>query len=187
MESLVMRVDMTTSTSKSPEAVPNWLGVRRSPLLLLATWGGAGLAPMAPGTVGTLAGLPFVAMVLWFLPAAGALMIALVLLVVGSIASQRAGRKWGKPDHGAIVVDEVLGMLVTVALPWYLLSPTVSNLAFFGLGFAAFRVFDIAKPWPASWCDKHLKNGLGVMLDDVAAGLWAALVMAGGLQLGFLS
>ena len=181
-----MRGDMTTSNNESSVITPSWRQIRQSPVLLLATWGGAGLAPVAPGTVGTLAALPFVVLVLWLMSGMGALLVALVLLVLGSVASQRAGRAWGKPDHGAIVVDEVLGMLITAALPWYLLSPAISSVVFYGLAFAAFRAFDIGKPWPASWCDRHLKNGLGVMLDDVAAGCWAALVLALALQLGLL-
>ena len=187
MESSVMGGDMTTFSSDASVTTPTWQQIRHSPVLLLATWGGSGLAPVAPGTVGTLAGLPFIALLLWLLSASGVLLVAALLLVLGSVASHRAGQAWGKPDHGAIVIDEVLGMLITLALPWYLLSPTVNEALFYTVGFAAFRVFDIGKPWPASWFDKHMKNGLGVMLDDVAAGLWAALVMAGVLQLGWLS
>ena len=178
---------MTTFSSDASVTTPSWQQIRHSPLLLLATWGGSGLASVAPGTVGTLAGLPFIALLLWLLSASGALLVAALLLVLGSVASHHAGQAWGKADHGAIVVDEVLGMLITVALPWYWLSPTVNEALFYSAGFVAFRIFDIGKPWPASWLDKHLKNGVGVMLDDVAAGLWAALVLAGVLQFGWLS
>ncbi len=85
----------------------------------------------------------------------------------------------GKVDHGAIVIDEVVGQLIAVAIPFYLLGVAILSLpeALF-LGFVAFRLFDIVKVWPADYFDVHSKNGWGVMLDDVFAGIWAGIVVA---------
>jgi len=76
----------------------------------------------------------------------------------------------GTPDHSAIVWDEIVGYLLTMTL-----AP--AGWAWIAVGFVLFRFFDIVKPWPISWCDKHVHGGLGVMLDDLLAGLFAAAVM----------
>lgn len=137
--------------------------------LLLASNLGLGYAPVAPGTVGTLAGLP----VFWLLaalPPAGYLLAWTAVTAVAVWAAGRAGRHYGMVDDGRIVIDELAGYLATVALlPW---SWTAA-----GLGFAWFRVFDILKPPPVNWIDRHCKNGFGVVFDDVAAGLYAALAL----------
>jgi len=136
--------------------------------VLLASWGPCGLSPVAPGTVGTLGAIP-----LWWalsrLPPF-ALPAAIVILgLLGVAAAERAGRYWGATDASAIVIDEVVGFLVTVSLvpfSWHAAA----------LGFALFRVFDIAKPWPVSRFDRW-KSAWGVMLDDVAAGLYAMAIL----------
>lgn len=138
---------------------------------------GLGYAPVAPGTFGTLAGLPL-AWVFSFLPlawraAALAAFIALAIWTAG-LAETLHGQK----DDGRVVIDEAAGYLVGV----FLFAPTALNL---GLGFVFFRVFDILKPWPASAIDRRMGGGAGVVLDDVAAGAYAALaVWAAGLALG---
>ena len=150
--------------------------VLRSPALLLATWFGTGLVPRAPGTVGSVAALPCCVMALLYLPPWAVLVTAGVLLCLGSWAAAVAGQRWGQVDHGAIVIDEVLGQLIAVALPFYVLTPEAVGLGFWLLGLALFRAFDIAKPWPVSYFDQHMKSALGVMLDDVAAGIGAGLL-----------
>ena len=152
--------------------------VLKSPALLLATWWGAGLSPRAPGTVGSLAALPFCYFWLLALPAWGVAGLGLTLLFIGVWAAKQAGKAWGKVDHGAIVIDEVLGQLLALALPFYVLDASAISLEFLLVGFLLFRLFDIAKPWPVSHFDNHWKSGWGVMLDDVAAGFLAGL---GGL------
>jgi len=141
----------------------------RALALLLASNCGLGYAPFASGTVGTLAGLP----VFWLLHRLAPLEYLLAWLAVTAVAvwaAGVAGRHYGVVDDGRIVIDELAGYLVTVAfLPW---SWTTAWLGFFW-----FRLFDIFKPPPANWLDRHCKNGFGVVFDDVAAGLYAALAL----------
>ncbi|MBW2476025.1 MAG: phosphatidylglycerophosphatase A, partial [Deltaproteobacteria bacterium] len=90
--------------------------------------------------------------------------------------ADRAGKIYGTADDGRIVIDELVGYLVTVAfVPW---SWTAALLGFFW-----FRLFDILKPAPANWCDRNLKHGVGVVLDDVVAGLYGALALRCSLWL----
>jgi phosphatidylglycerophosphatase A len=144
--------------------------------VLVAAWGPCGWSPVAPGTVGTAGAIPLFwalrALPLW---AYGVTLLAFVALCV--FAADVAGRYWRVPDASPIVIDEVAGYLVTMALvPWSWPAAI--------LGFVLFRVFDVLKPWPASFFDRQ-KHALGVVLDDVAAGVWAAVAyqaVAFGLQ-----
>jgi phosphatidylglycerophosphatase A len=136
--------------------------------LLIATAGGAGLFPIAPGTAGSLAGLVVFAAARATGSRAVELMVMAVVAVLGVWAAHVAERHYGRRDPGAVVVDEVLGMLVTLAL----LPVGWGGVL---VGFLAFRVFDIAKPWPARALES-LPGGWGVMADDAAAGLYAHLV-----------
>jgi phosphatidylglycerophosphatase A len=136
--------------------------------VLLAAWGPCGFSPVAPGTVGTLGAVPLA----WALARLGwpaYLVATALLLALGIAAAGRAGRYWGVVDASPIVVDEVVGYLLTMA---FVPFSWPSALA----GFVLFRIFDIVKPWPVSALDR-IKSGLGVMLDDVGAGVyaWAAM------------
>jgi phosphatidylglycerophosphatase A len=138
-------------------------------ILALATWGGVGYLPGAPGTWGTAAALP-----LWWLlthlgPLGYALAVA-VLLAVSVMVAGPAQALLGKLDHPAIVIDEVVGLLVALA-------GAPLNWTWVLVGFVAFRAFDILKPWPISWLNRGT-SGLTVVLDDVAAGIMARLVLA---------
>lgn len=168
---------MTTSAPEKPSgSTPTWAATLRSPALLLASGLGSGLSPVAPGTAGSLLTLPLA----WFLLPLGpgaVLGVSAALLFIGAWASTRAGAAWGKVDHGAIVIDEVVGQLITLALPLFILPELADDYWLFMLGFALFRLFDIVKPWPARYFDLHCKNGWGVMLDDVVAGLMAGIVL----------
>ena len=143
---------------------------------VLASWFGAGFSPVAPGTVGSLAALPFVALVL-MLDIQWVLVCSLLLMLVGVWSAGIAGRHWGQVDHGSIVIDEVLGQLLAIAIPHYLLGGQIAPVWLYSLGFLGFRLFDIVKPWPADVFDRRAKNGWGVMLDDVVAGIWAGPVV----------
>lgn len=138
----------------------------------LGTWFGCGLSPLAPGTVGTLGALvPVVAFARWFGWGPWHWVAAAALLTVPGIwAASRVAEAAGKKDPGRVVIDEVLGVWVTLAgaasLDWQRL----------GLTFLLFRVFDIWKPFPVRRLEK-LPAGTGIVADDLAAGLYAALVL----------
>lgn len=128
-----------------------------------------GYAPVAPGTFGTFAALPFYFCFI-FLPWWGYAAATLAFTAVAVYLADRAEGIFGGKDDRRIVADEMAGFLITMTA----VRPDWKWLI---LGFLLFRVFDILKPWPAGMIDKRLKGGLGVVLDDVAAGVYAALVL----------
>lgn len=134
----------------------------------IATVGGAGWSPVAPGTVGSAVALGLI----WFLPGGRVGLVAffVVVTVVGVWAADRAERRLGGKDSGAIVVDEVAGM--TLSVMFFPRTPAVL-LA----GFVLFRIFDVVKPPPAG-ASQDLPGGVGVMVDDLIAGFYAAAVLA---------
>lgn len=137
------------------------------PAILIATWFGAGLVPRIPGTAGSLAALPFAYVIAavagpWGLAAASA-----ALFAVGCWAAAVYERQCGDHDPGPVVVDEVAGQ-------WIALLPAATDPLLFAVGFVAFRAFDILKPWPIGRIDRQVTGGIGVMADDVAAGICAA-------------
>lgn len=139
-----------------------------SPANFLALGAGSGLAPFAPGTFGTLAAIPIVV----FMPQNLAIYIAIVmvLFVVGVWLCDTCANDLGVHDHPAIVFDEWVGYLITmIAAP--------RSFLFLALGFALFRLFDILKPWPIGMADKRISGGLGIMVDDVIAGVFAAIAL----------
>jgi len=136
---------------------------------LLASGFGSGLAPIAPGTVGSVAALA-PGLLLLKLPLLVMVGVILVAFLVGVWACGRTGREIGIADYGGIVWDEFVGLWIAlIAVPWH--------WAWILAAFVAFRLFDILKPPPVRQLDRHLGGGLGVMLDDVAAGLYALLVI----------
>lgn len=134
------------------------------PWVLLAAWGPCGYVPVAPGTAGTLGAIPLY-LALSRLPAGAYLAFTLVFSALAVWAAERAGKYWGIADAAPIVIDEVAGYLVTMALVPFSWPAAAA-------GFVLFRIFDVLKPWPASALDR-VKNGLGVVGDDLAAGVWA--------------
>ncbi|MFM2478244.1 phosphatidylglycerophosphatase A [Celerinatantimonas sp. MCCC 1A17872] len=140
-----------------------------NPMHLMAVGFGSGLAPKAPGTFGSLAALPLMVLLSWWLPLWGYLCFLIVGFLVGIYSCHVASRAMGVHDHGGIVWDEFIGMGITmIAMPisW------PSAIA----GFILFRLFDITKPWPIRWLDKHVKGGFGIMIDDVLAGIMAWII-----------
>ncbi|MBF0157092.1 MAG: phosphatidylglycerophosphatase A [Magnetococcales bacterium] len=137
--------------------------------MAIATLAGTGRSPIAPGSVGTLVTLPpGVGLALlgpWFLGAG-----FLIVTVVGFWAATVASREIGHKDPGEIVIDEAAGLLLTL-----LFAPTgwIGTVA----AFLLFRLFDITKPWPVGWLDRNLGGGVGIMVDDLAAGLYAGGVL----------
>lgn len=136
---------------------------------MLALGLGTGLVPKAPGTWGSLLAVP---LFLILHPYGHATFIAATaaLFVAGVYLSGRTARALGVHDHSAIVIDEVAGMLVT----WVAVAPGWLTIV---AGFVLFRFFDIVKPWPIRRIDQSLTGGLGIMLDDLVAGLMAAAVL----------
>ena len=142
--------------------------LRRGVAEFLALGGGAGLAPRAPGTVGTLPAIPLL-LLLPTSPAAHLLVVAL-LFAVGVWCCGRCARDLGVHDHGAIVWDEIVGYLLAMVAVPRALVPVL-------LGLVLFRLFDVWKPWPIGPIDRRVHGGLGIMLDDVLAALYAAAAL----------
>jgi len=143
--------------------------ILKDPVLLLAFGFGSGLAKKMPGTLGTLAAIPLY-LLLMQTPVAVYGIFTLLSVVFGILICEQASKKLDVHDFGGIVWDEIAGFLITmIGLPfsWH------SLLA----GFVLFRLFDIVKPWPIKWLDKHVEGGLGIMMDDVLAGGFAALIL----------
>jgi len=144
-------------------------------IMLIATGLGSGYLPKAPGTWGSLLGLA-----LWFplqlVPSQTYPVVLVCLFFIGVFAAGAAEKILDRADPGIVVIDEVLGQLIALAgapaHPLVLLS-----------GFLLFRVCDIVKPFPVGWVDRHLHGGLGIMLDDVVAGLYALALLQGLLWL----
>lgn len=116
----------------------------------------------------------------WVLAPAGTavvLGVAIALLVLGVLAADVAERVYGRGDDGRIVIDEVVGQLLTLA-PLPLLTDDARSLWLVGTGFLVFRLFDIWKPGPVRWAERHFEGGKGVMFDDVLAGVLSAFCVA---------
>jgi phosphatidylglycerophosphatase A len=143
--------------------------VLTDPVHILAFGFGTGLSPFAPGTVGSLVGVLFAWLTLDLgLPLQ--LGIAAAISLSGIWICGESARRIGVHDHGGIVWDEIAGMYITLlAAP-----PTVAGWI---LGFVLFRAFDIAKPWPIRDLDHRLRGGAGIMLDDLAAALYALILL----------
>jgi phosphatidylglycerophosphatase A len=140
-----------------------------NPVHLLAFGFGAGCSPKAPGTMGTLLAVALY-LPLSRLPLEFYLAAVLAVSLVGIWLCGRAARDLGVHDHPGIVWDEIAGYLVTmIAAP--------AGWAWILAGFALFRLFDIVKPWPIGWLDRRVPGGLGIMLDDLVAGLLAAVCL----------
>ena len=141
-----------------------------SPAGWLACGFGSGLAPVAQGTFGSLAAiLPWLLLRQLSLPVN--LLVIAIGFAIGVWVCDVAGRALGVDDHRSLVWDEFIGQWIAL-LP-ALLAPWWAVIA----GFALFRLFDVWKPWPIRWLDRHLKGGMGVMVDDVVAGLFAAILL----------
>lgn len=158
--------------NKLPETLAFW-----HPATLIATWFGAGLLPFAPGTWGSLAALPcaWLAVHEFGLPGLAAAVAAVFLAgwwasceILARIGDDGAGGK--KDDPGFVVVDEVAGQGLTL-----LFVPL--DLTLYLVGFLFFRLFDTLKPWPVNLAERHLRGGIAIMADDIAAGFFAGISM----------
>jgi phosphatidylglycerophosphatase A len=141
----------------------------REPVHLIAFGFGSGLSPWAPGTFGTLIAIPIVLFVMQFGFAAH-LGFAIFASVFGIYVCGESARRLNVHDHPGIVWDEITGFALTM-----LTVP--ANLYWIALGFTLFRALDIWKPWPIREADHSLHGGLGIMLDDILAGIFAAAIL----------
>lgn len=137
----------------------------KNPIHFISLGFGSGLIPKAPGTYGSLAALP-ICMLLVYLPWQVQIAVAVLTFFVGWYASSVTEKAMGMHDNSAIVIDEFDGMFISI-----ICFPSVWYYAIFA--FVLFRIFDILKPFPISMLDKRIGGGLGVMLDDALAGLFA--------------
>lgn len=153
--------------------------ILRDPVHLLAFGFGSGLAPVAPGTFGTLVAIPLYLVMMW-LPPVAYLVVTGLLFGVGVYVCGESAKRLGMHDHPGIVFDEIVGYLVTLAplTPGMLGYMTPAPQWYWMLvGFVVFRVFDIAKPAFIHKVDAGVHGGLGIMLDDLLAALCSAGVM----------
>ena len=144
---------------------------------VLSVWFGCGHLPLAPGTWGTLGAIPLYLLLRPHGPVAVAI-AAVAITAIGIWSSGRVERRLGIEDPQIVCIDEVAGVLVT----WIAAPPTTRALV---AGVVAFRIFDQLKPWPARSAE-NLPGGAGIMLDDVAAGIWGAGVLILGRAVGWL-
>lgn len=146
---------------------PTWQELFQKPYLFLAFGFGSGLSPKAPGTIGTLAAIPLY----WLikdLPTLYYAIVVVVAFVLGCWICEQASRSLKVHDHGGIVWDEFVGY-------WLTMFMAPSQWWWIVLGFVLFRFFDVVKPWPIKWADKKVQGGFGIMIDDVIAGVFAAV------------
>ena len=143
--------------------------ILKNPTLFLAFGFGFGLVKKAPGTFGTIAAIPvyllFVQTPFWFYSA-----LTIIATLVGIKICDDAAKLLGEHDFNGIVWDEIAGYLITM---WFVSFSWQAVL----IGFVLFRFFDILKPFPIKWIDKHVEGGFGIMLDDVLAGIFAGGIL----------
>jgi phosphatidylglycerophosphatase A len=166
MKAIPMNQDEPVINSKKT-ALP--AGFWKHPVHLLALGFGTGYVPKLPGTAGTLIGVVFY----FFMQPLNEifyLAITSVLFLIGIWLCGKTANDLGVHDHSSIVWDEIVGYLVTM-----IMAP--AGWLWMILGFALFRLFDICKPWPVSWADRQTSGGLGIMLDDLIAAIYALLLL----------
>jgi len=147
------------------------------PAVLLATWFGTGLLPIMPGTWGSLAALPFAWAMRSHFGATGLTAATAIAFTIGWWSAATVAKASGIEDPRAVVIDEV-------AAQWLVLLPAPLDPRAYTLAFLLFRFFDIWKPWPVWWADRHVKGGLGIMLDDLLAAVYAVALLSGLLAIG---
>jgi len=143
--------------------------VHQKIILFLATGFYSGKLPLAPGTFGTLAGVPF-ALVLKILPVSYHFVYGLVFVLGAVFLADTAARILGEKDPGCIVIDEMAGYVAAFSLVPVQASTLVA-------GFFVFRFFDVVKPGPVRYFEKNYSGGAGIVLDDVMAGVLTGVVL----------
>ncbi len=151
----------------------------RERMTAVVTFGGVGLLPVAPGSWGSLAALPFGFLLGWIGGWVLLLLAAAASTVAGFIYADAYVKATGREDPPEIVIDEV-------ATQWMVLAFVPLSWSGFLAAYLVFRLFDTIKPWPASWADQEVEGGAGVMLDDLIAGLYAIPLLVALNIMGFL-
>ncbi|MBN8532267.1 MAG: phosphatidylglycerophosphatase A [Alphaproteobacteria bacterium] len=146
----------------------------------IATWFWSGKSPKAPGTVGSLAALPFAWAVQTYAGPLGMILAALLLLLLGAWATGVYMKATGRQDPGEVVIDEVVGIFI-------ILTPFPFTWQAYLLGFALFRVFDVLKPWPIRAIDQRWHSAFGVMADDILAALYPYFLLVAGAVLAAMA
>ena len=141
-----------------------------NPAVLLGTWFGIGLLPLAPGTFGALAAMPVGWLVISYFGRPALLLLAIGVFVLGVWCADVCARRIGVSDPSAVVIDEVAGQ-------WLVLLVVPQDLFYYMAAFLAFRIFDIWKPFPVSWAERSFRGGFGVMIDDVFAAGYACIIL----------
>lgn len=144
---------------------------KSSILKLISTWFYTGLFPKAPGTFGSLATLPAVWVLAWLGGWPAVLVFAAAVSAIGVWAADGYAKELGREDPGCIVIDETAGQALT-------LLAAGTNLWLYLIGFGLFRLLDISKPGPIGWADRKIHGGLGIMADDIIAGLIGGAILA---------
>lgn len=146
---------------------------------ILASAFGAGYSPKISGTVTSFLTLPFVFIVFYFFGGLGLIIVSVIVFLLGVIVSKEV-LKYTEHDPSLITIDEVAGQFITFCFvgSWGFTN-TFADCWIYLLGFALFRFFDILKPQPVRWADQKLENAFGVMFDDVLAGIYAGVLLAG--------
>ena len=145
--------------------------------LIIATYFGLGLSPKAPGTVGSIGTIPLAFVLAYFFGIYGIIVAAIPIAIIGIYATDVLIRDQEEKDPGKVVVDEVVGQLLAFVFVADMLKGNTDYWWLYLVGLAAFRFFDICKMGPVKWFDSKMKNAVGVMMDDVCAGLMAAIVV----------
>ncbi len=146
---------------------PSVKTVLTNPIHFLAFGFGSGLSPKAPGTIGTMVAIP-IYILFSYLTLVSYVILLIILIILSFYVAGKSAQLLGVHDHGGIVIDEICGYLVTM-----MLAPVTWQAII--AGFILFRIFDIFKPWPIKFLDQRIAGGIGIVVDDLMAGIYALL------------
>jgi phosphatidylglycerophosphatase A len=149
---------------------PDFNFISASPARFIAFGFGSGLISNAPGTVGSAVGVLLYILLSLFLNKIFIAALVIIFFIIGVRACEQTGRDLGVADHGGMVWDEIVAMMLVL-----LFMPP--SLVLYGLAFAVFRMFDILKPFPINWLENKYKGGFGVMVDDVMAAIYSIAML----------
>ena len=147
----------------------------KNPFHFLATLGGIGLVPLAPGTAGSIFGWILFIILSHYVGMYTFLVLIGVLMILAVTSSGKASKDLVEKDHKSIVIDELAGIWVAMYPVLFVASTQYERSLYAILALIFFRLFDIFKPYPISYIDKNFKNGLGIVLDDLIAGIYSAI------------